>query len=241
MATVEEHYERLLAHHYSWMQGGHEVQVPACMKQFEVLDIAPRECARALDLGCGSGFQSLALAHLGFDVTSLDTSAALLDELCAQPGADRVMTIRGDIQDASLFEPRGPFETVVCMGDTLTHLDSFERVESLLKSARANLASSGVLVLGFRDLTRELFGIDRAIPVRHDPDRIMTVFLEYAAEHVHVHDIIYVRENGVWALTKSAYKKLRLGSERVIELLHAIGFQRVDHTVERGFSTIVAR
>ncbi len=59
-------------------------------------------------------------------------------------------------------------------------------------------------------------------------------------EHVVVHDMLYARENGQWAFAKSAYRKLRVSVERVVELLRKIGFRKVVHTVERGFSTIVA-
>jgi len=240
MASAEEHYERLLARHYSWMQGGHAFQVPACVKQFDSLGLAPKSSRRALDLGCGSGFQSLALAQLGFDVVSIDSSAVLLDELRAHQDTAQVTTLLGDMRDTSLYSGRGPFEGVVCMGDTLTHLSTFSEVETILRSVRANLEPDGTLVLGFRDLTRELTGIDRALPVRSDADRIMTVFLEFEPEHVNVHDMIYVRENDAWTFAKSAYKKLRLSADRVAALLREIGFQHVEHSMARGFSTIVA-
>ena len=240
MASAEEHYERLLARHYTWMSGGHDMQVPACARFFRTLNLAPRAAEKALDLGCGSGFQSLALAELGYHVLSLDTSTILLDELRVLSGARRVTAIQGDIRDASLYTARGPFEIAVCMGDTLTHLASFGEVEALLRSVRACLAPGGKLILGFRDLTRELAGIDRAIPVRSDADRIMTVFLEFEPEHVRVHDMIYVRENGTWAFAKNVYTKLRLSAERVAVSLRELGFEHIERRVERGFSTIVA-
>jgi SAM-dependent methyltransferase len=240
MASSAEHYENLLARHYTWMSGGHDTQVAACARFFRELNL-PAAGQKALDLGCGSGFQSLALAELGFDVTSMDTSAELLAELRARPGANRVTAIQGDIRDASHYSARGPFSVAVCMGDTLTHLASFEEVEALLRSIRECLAPDGTLILGFRDLTRELTGIDRAIPVRSDADRLMTVFLEFEPGHVTVNDMIYVRENGAWTFAKSAHKKLRLGAERVIVLLKQLGFQHIEHRIERGFSTFVAR
>ena len=240
MTNIEEHYACLLARHYTWMQGGHDAQVPANVRQFTALGFSAGNGMRALDLGCGSGFQSLALARLGFDVTAIDTSASLLDELRVQPDAERVTPICGDMRDASLYTARGPFHLAVCMGDTLTHLNSRDEVEALFRSVRAALEPDGTLVLGFRDLSRELSGLDRVFPVRSDTDRIMTVFLEYEPNHVAVHDLIYVRENGAWTFAKSAYKKLRLSAERIVELLKTIGFRNVSQSVERGFSTIVA-
>src|SRR5437773_2498373 len=115
MASVEEHYKNLLARHYSWMCGGHETKVPECLRFFEAHAIVPRGCRKALDLGCGSGFQSLALAQLGFEVLSLDTSAELLDELRAHSQNQRITVVQGDMRAAELYTARSPFEIVVCM------------------------------------------------------------------------------------------------------------------------------
>lgn len=239
--SIQDHYENLLARHYTWMSGGHAVKVPECVLLFQRLGITPRGSGKALDLACGPGFQSLALAELGFEVLSIDTSAALLEELRERAAGKRVTALQLDMREASVYAARGPFEVAVCMGDSLTHLSSFEEVSALLKSVHACLEPGGKLVLSFRDLSHELKGIDRALPVQSDADKIMTVFLEYDAEHVNVHDMIYVRENGAWTFHKSGYKKLRLSAERVVDCLGEIGFQNVGHEMERGLSTIVAK
>ena len=55
----------MLARHYSWMFGDYGQQVAAQQKLFDDLKLRPRSGKRALDLGCGSGFQSSALARMG--------------------------------------------------------------------------------------------------------------------------------------------------------------------------------
>lgn len=47
------------------------------------------------------------------------------------------------------------------MGDTLTHLDSFEKVKSLFADTFRCLEKGGKFVLTFRDLIPELKGTDR--------------------------------------------------------------------------------
>src|SRR5260370_28337343 len=44
----------------------------------------------AVDLGCGSGFQSIALARLGFRVLAIDFNRRLLDELNGRAAACRL-------------------------------------------------------------------------------------------------------------------------------------------------------
>jgi SAM-dependent methyltransferase len=244
MAEAEEHYARLLAEHYTWMScgGDYEAKIAENCGFFASKGFGnPRLGGRVLDLGCGSGFQSLALAQLGFKVLGIDSSPTLLDELRARGNAQDVTTVQGDMRDRRLYEARGPFEVAVCMGDSLVHLRSVEEVAQLIRDVRQSLEKDGWLILGFRDLTAELRGIDRVIPVRSDDGRIMATFLEYTETHVQVHDMLFVREGVEWKMLKSAYPKLRIGAEQVLEMLKATGFKNLQHEQARGFSTILSQ
>jgi ribosomal protein L11 methylase PrmA len=66
--SVEKHYENLLAANYSWMFGTFNEQVEKNCKWFQKHEIYLNSSAKAIDFGCGSGFQSLALSSLGFNV-----------------------------------------------------------------------------------------------------------------------------------------------------------------------------
>jgi len=101
VASVADHYDALLAEHYTWMSGDFAGAVAAQRSLLNSLAISPSGSRQAVDLGSGPGYQSIALAELSF-----------------------------------------------------------------------------------RDLTPDLTGLNRFIPVRSDPDRIMTCFLEYEPETV---------------------------------------------------------
>ena len=108
----------------------------------------------------------------------------------------------------------GEIELVVCMGDTLTHLETLTKVKALLQQVSTGLAPGGRLILSFRNLSQPLVGLDRFIPVRADADTVFTCFLEYEPETVKVHDLVYARDvDGAMTLNKSMYRKLRLPLE----------------------------
>ena len=181
MTSVEDHYRKLLAGHYTWMRGGYDEKVAEYRDFFERIGVSPQHTGRALDLGAGSGFQSVALADLGFEVLSIDPSETLLEELRGRMRKRRIRPVPGDIRDPDLYAASSPFEIVICMGDTLTHLDSSGEVARLISGTGAALQKGGTLILEFRDLATGLEGVDRAIPVRLDEDKIMTTFLETRA------------------------------------------------------------
>lgn len=82
-------------------------------------DTPPR---RVLDVGCGQGTQLLRLARRGHDVTGLDSSATLLDDLAASLETEtpevqqRVRLVCADAEDLqSVFAPWS-FDVVLCHG-----------------------------------------------------------------------------------------------------------------------------
>jgi SAM-dependent methyltransferase len=241
LASVEEHYEKLLARHYSWMRGDYDSKVRESLAFFEEAGVSPCSCGKALDLGCGSGFQSMALAELGFAILSVDTSNVLLEELRSRAGKREIQPLLGDIRDPGVYAARAPFEVAVCMGDTLTHLGTPGEIEALVRDVRGAMEEGGTVIFEFRDYTAELKGADRAIPVRMEDDRIMATFLEYEAHRVNVHDIIFEKGAQGWEAKKSAYKKLRLGAEEVAGFLERAGFRTVSRGEDGGFVRIVAR
>ena len=83
----------------------------------------------------------------------------------------------------------------------------------------------GRLVLTFRDLSQELAGLDRFIPVQSDADRVMVCVLEYEPRTVLVHDLIHIRSGGGWRLDKSCYRKLRIAPKDVARRLETLGFE----------------
>lgn len=209
---VAKHYEDVLAKHYSWMTGmPFEEKVAEQRQLLCALGIGPRIGGAAVDLGCGNGYQSFALAELGAaPVWAFDTSAYLLNELEARNAAGLVRPVNADIcQFGSNIQPQS-VKVVVCMGDTITHLPSRDAVRLVLDQAANCLVPGGKIALTFRDLSIEVTGADRVIPVRSEPDQIMICVLDYKHDRVGVTDIIYTRDGLEWHIEKSCYEKLRL-------------------------------
>lgn len=223
MTTVAEHYENLLADYYSWMFGDFEAKVDVNRRFFAAQQIGSGKSGIVADLGAGPGFQAIPLAQAGFRVLAVDLSRKLLSELQGKMDALPITAIHDDMLNFAAHCEE-PIELCVCMGDTLPHLESFDQVRLLLERVYRSLEAGGRFVLTFRDLTCELTGLDRFIPVRSDANTIFTCFLEYEEDHVKVHDLVYTRNQDKWELRKSWYRKLRIPLEWVIERLRETGF-----------------
>jgi len=233
---VAAHYRDLLAQHYTWMLGGDLERAAAEQRELlESLGVPSpdRPDAAAVDLGCGPGPQTLALADIGYaSVIGVDTSQELLDELVAHaPARPAVQAINMDLVDAlPTVAGSAPVEVVVCMRDTILHLPDRDAVTRLFRRVAESLAAGGIFVLTYRDLTAELQGLERFLPVRGDEDRIMLCVLDYdRPDTVTVNDLVYTRDTEGWNLHKSSYEKLRLPPDWIEEQLAAAGLSVVKH------------
>lgn len=239
MAIVKDHYETHLAKYYSWMSGGFAKKIDENRIFFKDHHIKPCSSGNAVDLGSGSGFQSIPLAELGFKVIAIDLSETLLTELKGNAKELHIEIINDDFLHFSKYCP-AKIELVVCMGDSLTHLDTHQDIRYLLSRIYNALEIDGRVILTFRDLTEELKGLDRFIPVRNDEHVIFTCFVEHENDHVKIHDIIYERKYNRWELKKSFYKKIRIYPQWTKDILQGLGFKVETFNIHNGVVCIIA-
>ena len=236
-----EHYQTFLADHYTWMSGPYVDKVAHQRDLLMRSRIVLGTTREALDLGCGPGAQSVALAELGFSVTAIDANAQLLEELRNHASNLPIRTVLHNLCAlATCSTLPAQADAAVCLGDIIPHLPSTECITTLFEQISGLLGSHGKFILGFRDLSVEQHGLDRFIPIRGDNDRIMTCFLEYEPETVIVHDLLYVRQGDGWDLRKSSYRKLRLSLLWVCTQLETNGFTVLSREKTAGVWTVVA-
>lgn len=238
MSSTDAHYETLLAPIYTWMAGGADAAFAVGQSD---LAAEIQRGGRAIDLGAGFGMHAVPLARAGWRVLAIDSSPALLAELTTHAAGLPIRVHRGDLQRfADLLDNEPAADLILCMGDTLTHLESHDATAALAHSVASRLARSGRFVATFRDYTRLPAGDARFIPVRADEQRILTCFLEEHPEVVLVHDLVHERTPTGWTTRVSSYRKLRLAPEAVRQAFAAAGLETRVEPGPRGMVRLVA-
>jgi SAM-dependent methyltransferase len=238
MPSVAEHYETLLAPVYSWMVGGTEAAI--AMGQ---TDLAPVLSGGtfAIDLGAGFGMHTIPLARAGWRVLAVDSSPGLLSQLSSLAEGLGVRACCGNLLDFAGYLSNGErADLVLCMGDTLTHLETPEAIAMLGRMVAAHLSPRGRFVATFRDYSRLPSGEARFIPVRADEHRILTCFLEEFERHVQVHDLLHERMQDKWVTRVSSYRKLRLSPEAARQAFLDAGLEAIVEPGPRGMVRLVA-
>ncbi len=99
-----------------------------------------------VDLACGTGSLSMELTKLGFNVLGVDISQEMLSiaqskKLNSGLGMQYVF---GDMTDWSLGERKT--DVIVCMLDSLNHLESFDEIKKAFSNAYDNLTDGGLFI-----------------------------------------------------------------------------------------------
>jgi len=263
---TQSHYD-YLADYYDWMTGDFETNFEETLKFFRNNNIhKPRNNGTVVDLGAGSGAQTIPLATLGYNVIAVDFCQKLLnileDRAKERNVQDKIQTICGDLLKFTEGTPRNGVEMVVCMGDTLTQLGNMEEVKRLLIKISNALQPNGIIVLTFQNLadTEAENTLNKFIPMRNDDNTIFTCYMEFEKTHVKVHELLYIKQdpnqkeesqpslygptpdkNQKWKLYQGWYKKVRVHYEDIWEFLRKMGFQIKKFENRNGHITFIAQ
>ncbi len=223
MLSVIHHYASHLGPVYTWMAGGLAAAVEQGAAELDTLNLDPSKGRIAVDLGAGFGMHAIPLARRGYQVLAIDSCANLINELESQKGELPIQIVEDDLL-AFRHHIQEPAQIILCMGDTITHLENKESVLHLVSEVATSLKTNGHFVVTFRDYSIALTSNQRFIPVRNDENKILTCFLEYADMHITVHDLLHEREAMNWKLRVSNYRKLRLSPEWLASTIESFGF-----------------
>jgi SAM-dependent methyltransferase len=236
--TVKEHYDNHLAPVYSWMMGDFDQRCAEFQHFLIQQNIRPGTTRKAIDLGAGHGIQSIALARTGFDVLAVDFNHYLLSELTERAKGLSVSILKEDMLNVASFADRP--ELIVCCGDTLSHLASWNAIEVFFQRMVEVLQPGGRLILSFRDYSVALEGTARFIPVKSDDTRILTCILDYTDHYVMVTDILHQRTHEGWRQSVSSYPKVRLRKATILNALQTLNMAIESEQVHNKMVTLVA-
>ncbi|UDY37654.1 class I SAM-dependent DNA methyltransferase [Dermatobacter hominis] len=99
---------------------------------------------RALELAVGTGRVALPLVERGVEVVGIELSQAMVDEMAAKPGADRVPVVIGDMATTCVG---GEFSLVYLVYSTITNLLTQDEQVACFANAAAHLAPGGRFVV----------------------------------------------------------------------------------------------
>ena len=133
------------------------------------------------------------------------------------------------------------WDTILCLGDTLTHLPSLGAAETLILECARHLGPNGRLALSYRDSTAfNATGVARFREVARDATRTMHCLLEALDdEHLRVTDLVTELQPDGPRTRLSDYVKLRIAPARLLAWAQTAGLELERQADEAGMTTLV--
>lgn len=120
---------------------------------------------RVLDAACGTGQHAVALAKAGFDVVGADLSRPMVE--AARRSAEKA-GVRAEFMVAGFGELSqklaGPFDALLCLGNSIPHVNDLAHLEAVLRDFRAVLRPGGLLLIQQRNFDAVLRRRERFLP-----------------------------------------------------------------------------
>lgn len=195
---------------------------------------------KILDVSCGIGTQSLALAARSFDVSASDLSPEVVSRARQEADARNLAIDFSvcDMRDAKSHHGSG-FDVVICAGNSLPHLLSDDEILKALKSMYACLEPGGGCIITMRQYDQEDRGRGLLKPfgVREEDDRRYIIFQvwDFIGER-YKFAMYFIEEQKltgevVTHVMHSEY--YAISPYKVMELMEQAGFDRV-HRLDDG-------
>ncbi len=107
---------------------------------------------KVLDVACGTGFHSVRLLQAGFDVTSVDGNAAMLNQ-AFENARDRDLILKLTHADWRWLNKdiQGKYDAIICLGNSFTHLHDEADRRRALAEFYAALKHDGILIIDQRN------------------------------------------------------------------------------------------
>lgn len=187
-------------------------------------EVAGNPPKRILDIACGTGGYSLALAEQGYSVTAVDLDAGMLEQLGkkidnSNGAAGTIDYIQSDMVKIH-DKLQSKFNMAFCIGNSMVHLEDINQIKEFLVNTRKMLENDGSLVLQIINFDRIILREINNLPTIENKDIGLSFERNYE----------YSKENNRMAFKtrltvegRSLENKVLLYPARQDELMKALG------------------
>ncbi len=132
----------------------------------------------AIDLSCGSGLHTIVLNQLGVTTTGIDISSEML-ELARQNASQ--YGIHADFISQSMEELNvsQPADALLCLGNSIPHLQNESALKNVLKRAKDSIHSGGWIVLQILNYSKILEKQERIVAIHETENKTFIRFYDF--------------------------------------------------------------
>jgi ubiquinone/menaquinone biosynthesis C-methylase UbiE len=153
-------------------------------------------CRSIIDIGCGTGNHALKLSKLGYDITGLDVSSAMLEKAKEKDRMGKIKFIQGNMKKLEVPIPRGrKFDAAICLGAAISHMTTNKNMKTFLNGLHTMLKKDGLFIFDARNAKKINEDYLNKLRLEHviTEDKLQLLFLTYNTRHPRNRNVIIWR------------------------------------------------
>lgn len=145
---------------YSELSSVYDIVFPLEMDTVNFLTEELKPGDNVLDLACGTGEYSIALGKLGSNVLGIDLNSDMIKLAKEKAKGLSVSFAEKDMTNLNNLSNKG-YDLVFCIGNSIVHLNSKDKIRKLIQDIYNKLVANGVLIIQTINFNRILkYNID---------------------------------------------------------------------------------
>jgi 2-polyprenyl-3-methyl-5-hydroxy-6-metoxy-1,4-benzoquinol methylase len=180
-----------------------------------------------VDLGCGTGIDSICLAKLGYNVTAFDISKEMLNKAIENANNHNVKIKFRNVDLTGEINFSEKYDYVISMGNTLANIP-FEKIKSLFINIKKILKPNGKFIFQIVNYNKILNEKKRILGVTEDATKIYIRFYDFLNSHINF-NILTITKNNLKQndlITTNLYPYTH---EKINNLLLECGFNDIEY------------
>lgn len=180
----------------------------------------------ALDIGCGIGILSFELSKIFSNVTAIDLDERMLSKAIEKNVAG-IHFLKKDMLDIEKEFGRTAFDTIICFGNTLVHLDGSDEIFDFFQQSRKVLKKNGKLLFQIIQYDRIIDQNIKGLPtIENNEIKFVRNYLYYSERNmIDFETILTIKKTG--QLIENTIQLYPLRKAEIRELLSKTGFSKI--------------
>jgi ubiquinone/menaquinone biosynthesis C-methylase UbiE len=194
--------------------------------------LGEHEACSVLDAACGTGWHTLALREWGYEPTGADSSPQMIRRAQTHAASSDIPFTVADFESLPSI-PGAPFDAVLCLGNSLPHVESAERLDASLRGMIGALRPSGVLLI--HNLNYDKRWIERPRFFKLDSgtleenEVLVWRMADYGETTITFHTALFQRdERGNWSVEVNSTLQMPLFHDDLVNRLKELGLENVE-------------
>jgi glycine/sarcosine N-methyltransferase len=193
--------------------------------------------SKVLDLACGTGTYSMALALKGHRLDAIDLGDEMI-ELARGKGGLYANFVIGDMTRLKEEFPRERYNLAYCIGNSIVHLRSKERIQKFLQDIYEVLVDDGVLVVQIVNFDRVIKYDIKALPTIDRSEKGVKFIRSYnykqEEEKVEFNTELIINKSGSEERYENSVDLIALQKDEIESMFINAGFKEIE--IYGGFS-----